>query len=166
MNGDVVRTLTPANKPTKAGGFSSELAETLPLKTSSWVAVRCFDQPLGNRFHYAHSAAHYEIDGPVRPKRREVAYFIERMTQEISRNRKRWLPGNSPNMNRPSQSTKSSSRMRGIEHSTASIKQVRCDMALHSQELIRLIAPTNTSGVFNFDIGDIFFPESGRKRRF
>ena len=37
---------------------------------------------------YADSApAHYEIDGPVRPKRREVAYFIERMTQEISRNR-------------------------------------------------------------------------------
>lgn len=87
VNGDVVRTIKPANKPTESGGFSSPLAEKLPLTHSSWVAVRCFDQPLGKRFHYAHSApAHYEIDGPVRPKRREVAYFIERMTQEISRN--------------------------------------------------------------------------------
>lgn len=88
VNGDVVRTVTPANKPTDTGGYSSALAETLPLAHSSWVAVRCFDQPLGKRFRFAHSApAHYEIDGPVRPKRREVAYFIERMTQEISRNR-------------------------------------------------------------------------------
>ncbi len=88
VNGDVVRTVKPANKPTSTGGFSSEITETLPLKHSSWVAVRCFDQPPGKRFRYAHSApAHYEIDGPVRPKRREVVYFIERMTQEISRNR-------------------------------------------------------------------------------
>ena len=36
----------------------------------------------------AHTApAHYEIDGPVRPKRREVAYFIERITHELTRDR-------------------------------------------------------------------------------
>lgn len=88
VNGDVVRTVKPANKPTSTSGFSSLLAETLSLNHSSWVAVRCFDQPPGKRFRYAHSApAHFEIDGPVRPKRREVTYFIERITQEISRNR-------------------------------------------------------------------------------
>lgn len=88
VNGDVVRTIKPTNKATSTGGFSSEIKETLPLSESSWAVVRCFDQPLGKRFRYAHTApAHYEINGPVRPKRREVAYFIERMTQEISRNR-------------------------------------------------------------------------------
>lgn len=88
VNGDVVRTIKPENKATSTGGFSSTLSESLPLTQSSWVAVRCFDQPLGKRFRYAHSApSHFEIDGPVRPKRREVVYFIERMTQEISRNR-------------------------------------------------------------------------------
>jgi hypothetical protein len=30
---------------------------------------------------------HFEIDGPVRPREREVNYFIRRMEQEISRNR-------------------------------------------------------------------------------
>ena len=40
------------------------------------------------RFRYAHtSPVHVEIDGPVRPKRHEVNYFIERMNQEIARNR-------------------------------------------------------------------------------
>jgi len=88
VNGDVVRTVKPANKPTKTGGYSSEIAEKLPLETSSWAVVHCFDQPTGKRFRYAHTApAHYEIDGPVRPKHREVTYFIERMTQEIRRNR-------------------------------------------------------------------------------
>ena len=89
VNGDVVRTVKPANLPSKTGGFSSAIAETLPLKRSSWVVVRCFEQRPGKRFYFAHTApAHYEIDGPVRPKRREVAYFIERMTKEIDRNRK------------------------------------------------------------------------------
>ena len=89
VNGDVVRTIKPANTPTKTGGFSSAIAETLPLPHSAWVAVRCFDAPPSERFRYAHSApAHYEIDGPVRPKRREVTYFIDRMGQEIARNHK------------------------------------------------------------------------------
>ena len=89
VNGDVVRTVKPANLPSKTGGFSSAIAATLPLERSSWVVVRCFEQLPGKRFYFAHSApAHYEIDGPVRPKRREVAYFIQRMTKEIDRNRK------------------------------------------------------------------------------
>ena len=88
VNGDVVDTLKPANMPTATGGFSSPIKEQLPLEESSWVAVRCFEKEPGNRFRYAHTApAHFEIDGPVKPKRREVAYFIERMKQEIQRNR-------------------------------------------------------------------------------
>lgn len=88
VNGDIVRTIKPANIPTNTGGFSSALSESLPLEHSSWVAVRCFDQPSGKRFRYAHSApVHFEMDGPVRPRRREVAHFIERITHEISRNK-------------------------------------------------------------------------------
>lgn len=88
LNGDIVRTVKPVNKPTNTGGFTSEISETIPLKNSAWLAVRCFDAAPGKRFRYAHTApAHYEIDGPVRPKRREVAYFIERVTQEIARNK-------------------------------------------------------------------------------
>jgi len=88
VNGDVVRTVRPANKETKSGGFTSAIDETLPLKNSSWVVVRCFERQPDGRIRFAHSAPiHCEIDGPVKPKRREVEYFIQRMQQELVRNR-------------------------------------------------------------------------------
>ena len=38
-------------------------------------------------FRYAHTApVHFEIDGPVKPRKREVNYFIQRMHEEITRN--------------------------------------------------------------------------------
>ena len=39
-----------------------------------------------SRFRYAHTAPVYiEIDGPIRPRKFEVNYFIQRMEQEIAR---------------------------------------------------------------------------------
>jgi hypothetical protein len=88
VNGDVVRTLRPEAKETKSGGYSTPIDETLPLTTSSWAIVRCFEKQPDGRLRFAHSApVHCEIDGPVKPKPREVAYFIDRMEQEIARNR-------------------------------------------------------------------------------
>jgi hypothetical protein len=87
-NGDVVRTVRPTNTQTKSGGFTSAIDETLPLKNSSWAIVRCFERQPDGRIRFAHSApVHCELDGPVRPKRREVQYFIQRMQQELVRNR-------------------------------------------------------------------------------
>jgi hypothetical protein len=87
VNGDVVRTLKPP-KGTKAEMFSAAIDETVPLKESSWAIVRCFEKQPDSRERFAHSApVHCELDGPVRPKKREVAYFIGRMEQEIARNR-------------------------------------------------------------------------------
>lgn len=73
------------------------------LSRSSWVAVRLFEyrdvesvtqaasqrtEPVkSGRFRYAHTAPVYiEIDGPIKPHKREVNYFIQRMEQEIARN--------------------------------------------------------------------------------
>jgi hypothetical protein len=51
------------------------------------VAVRCFDKGKDGRERFAHTAPiHVEIDGPVRPRRREVQHFIERIEHEIQRN--------------------------------------------------------------------------------
>ena len=54
------------------------------VRTSwSWATTTETD---GARFFYAHTApVHFEIDGPVRPRQREVNYFIQRMEQEIAR---------------------------------------------------------------------------------
>ena len=88
VNGDVVRTLRPTPGETKTGGYTTPIDETLPLKSSSWAIVRCFEKQPDGRLRFAHSApVHCEIDGRVRPKKREVAYFIDRMEKEIARNR-------------------------------------------------------------------------------
>jgi hypothetical protein len=60
----------------------------LELDASSWVAVRTLQRQADNRVRFAHSAPwHIEIDGHrVRPRQAEVAYLIEAMRREISRN--------------------------------------------------------------------------------
>jgi hypothetical protein len=87
VNGDIAKTIVPRNQRSNTGGYSSAIQETIKVDHSSWIAVRCFEPYLNGRFRYAHTApCHLDIDGPVRPKRKEVAYFIERMQQEIARN--------------------------------------------------------------------------------
>jgi hypothetical protein len=113
VNGEIVRTLSAQNEPLRpkcAGGtegsqgFVTRINAEIPIEHSSWIAVRCFEESPPNfrqssrpretgdlsaaRFRYAHTApVHIEIDGPVRPREREVRHFIERMEQEIARNR-------------------------------------------------------------------------------
>jgi len=107
VNGEVVRTVEPQNRAApdrKVSGHATTIDEMISIEHSTWIAVRCFESRNGAageapgaaqsdgaasaRFLYAHTApVHYEVDGPVRPREREVNYFIQRMEQEISRNR-------------------------------------------------------------------------------
>ena len=84
--------------------FGSQISgSTFHITRSSWVAVRCFEyrdhesltkenrdvtEPTEkSRFRYAHTApVYFEMDGPIKPRQREVNYFIQRMKQEIARN--------------------------------------------------------------------------------
>jgi len=76
---------------------------TFKVNQTSWVALRIIEyrdvesatseNPMAikptdkSRFRYAHTApVYFEIDGPIKPRKREVNYFIERMVQEIARN--------------------------------------------------------------------------------
>jgi len=107
VNGEVARIIEPQNRPAtdrKITGKSTVIDELVPIEHSSWLAVRCFEfrqepasgartcekpqRARSGRYFYAHTApAHFEIDGPVRPRKREVDYFIRRMDEEIARNR-------------------------------------------------------------------------------
>ena len=87
----------------------------VPIEHSSWIAVRCLEHRVqesiserdrwikdtvpddsfvngerpraSTRVRYAHTApVYFEIDGPIKPRKREVNYFIQRMEQEIARN--------------------------------------------------------------------------------
>lgn len=87
INGDVVETLTPHATPVSSGGFQAVAASHVTLRESGWVALRCFER-VGGRLRFAHTApVHVELAGrPLRPRRREVVYFVERMRSELARN--------------------------------------------------------------------------------
>jgi len=87
VNGEVVRTLKPDNRPTQAAAFESAIDATVRLDGSSWVAVRCFEDRADKRVRFAHTGpVHVEMaDKPLRPRRAEVDYLIKRVKDELAR---------------------------------------------------------------------------------
>jgi len=87
-NGDVVATIQPENIETDSGGYRSAIDANLPIRGSTWFAVRCFQRTEQDRWRFAHSAPTFFIvpGQPLRPRRVEVEYLIERMQEEIARN--------------------------------------------------------------------------------
>ena len=62
---------------------------TLPMKTSGWIAVRCFEERPGGRLRFAHTGQWtVEIPGkPLLPAPEEKEYLIRRVQGEISRSK-------------------------------------------------------------------------------
>jgi hypothetical protein len=87
-NGRVRRLAEPANAARRAGGYLSRFEVELALEGTSWLAVRAFEGREGGRWRFAHTSPfHIEVpDRPLRPRRAEVTYLIERMRQELARN--------------------------------------------------------------------------------
>jgi hypothetical protein len=87
VNGEVARTLRPANRPTERGSYASPVEASLPIDATSWVAVRCFEDRPDGRVRFAHSAPfHIVVPGkPLRPRKEEVAYLVRRVEEQITR---------------------------------------------------------------------------------
>jgi hypothetical protein len=88
-NGEVVRSVEPRNERV-GNALTTKFETTLPADKSGWLAVRCVSAPLpAGGIPFAHTAPwHVEIAGrPLRPRRREVEYFLGRVEEEIERNR-------------------------------------------------------------------------------
>jgi hypothetical protein len=67
-----------------------ELAEMpVEIESTSWLAVQCFARREDGRVRFAHSAPVWvEVAGrPLVPKKRETDWLIERMEEELARNR-------------------------------------------------------------------------------
>jgi hypothetical protein len=87
VNGEVARTLRPANRPTDRESYESLVEVSVPIDATSWVAVRCFEDRPDGRVRFAHSAPfHIDVPGkPLRPKKEEVDYLIRRVEEQITR---------------------------------------------------------------------------------
>jgi hypothetical protein len=88
VNGKVIIADKAANLKTPAGTYLNRSRSVLPITTSSWVAMRVFEQNGGRKNLFAHSSPVFiEIPGkPLRPRREEIDYLIGRVKEEIARN--------------------------------------------------------------------------------
>jgi hypothetical protein len=87
VNGEVARTLVPANRKTDRESFECPIDATLTIDGSSWVAVRCFEDRPDGRVGFAHSGPfHVDVPGrPLRPRKVEVDYLVRRVEAQIER---------------------------------------------------------------------------------
>ncbi|MDA1054207.1 MAG: CehA/McbA family metallohydrolase [Planctomycetota bacterium] len=84
----LLQTIKPQSQKTDAGAYSADIDVKLEFDESTWVAVRCFEQLPNGRERFAHTAPiHVDIAGkPLRPRKAEVQYLVDRMQREIERN--------------------------------------------------------------------------------
>lgn len=89
VNGEVAETIRPANARQANGSYRSNIDAKVTFPGSGWVAVRCFQPRDSGRFFFAHTGpVHFDVSSaPLKPKRKEVWYFLKRVNEEIERNR-------------------------------------------------------------------------------
>ncbi|MCC7373129.1 MAG: polysaccharide deacetylase family protein [Verrucomicrobiales bacterium] len=90
-NGEVIRTIKLEPRPADAMTHAGRFAETLEMNGSGWLAVRCWES-VGHgsqRLRFAHTAPwFFDVEAsPQVPRREEVDWCIQRVQEEIDRNR-------------------------------------------------------------------------------
>ena len=89
VNGEVIRTIKPANKKREQGGYATPIDEKLTVEGSSWLIVRCYESLPKNRVRFAHTAPfHVEVaNKPLRPRPAEIDFLIRRVEEQIARSK-------------------------------------------------------------------------------
>ena len=90
VNGDIVRTVKPKSRKTHLDSYEGEFDEQIPIDGTAWVAVRCFEDRADKRIRFAHSSpVHIDVAGkPLRPRKQEVEFLIQRVKEQLNRNEK------------------------------------------------------------------------------
>lgn len=91
-NGEVFRTLSGdavAAAQAKTESWITTFEHTLPIESSGWVAVRCWEEREPGRLRFAHTSTWFlEVpDRPLRPTREEAGWAVSRAEAEVERNR-------------------------------------------------------------------------------
>ena len=89
VNGVVSRSPSPTNSRGSKGEYRNEFDETLPIESSSWIAVRCFEETPQGRVRFAHTGPVYvDVPGkPLRPREEQIQFLVKRVSDQIERNK-------------------------------------------------------------------------------
>ncbi|MEN1680513.1 MAG: CehA/McbA family metallohydrolase, partial [Planctomycetota bacterium] len=87
-NGELVHSIVPANVKLAAGGYRSRFEVDVSVDSTSWVAVRCFEDRVDGRVRFAHTnPAHVAVPGrPLMPSKEQIDYLVARVRQEVRNN--------------------------------------------------------------------------------
>jgi peptidoglycan/xylan/chitin deacetylase (PgdA/CDA1 family) len=88
-NEGAARPYEPENRKTVLGSYETEVSIRFKPEGTSWLAWRCFEKRPGGRIRFAHTAPwHFEVAGkPLRPRRKEAEWLVQRVQEEIQRSR-------------------------------------------------------------------------------
>jgi hypothetical protein len=70
------------------GTFATKSKFDIELSESGWFSIRFVESSPGGRMRFAHTAPWWvEIEGqPLRPRREQADWFVQRTEEEIARN--------------------------------------------------------------------------------
>ena len=88
VNGEVRRTISLTPRQNRAGAFEAAFKDSVALDGTSWVALRCWEARDAGRLRFAHTAPSWFDDplSPLRPRREEVTWLVDRMKEQIKSN--------------------------------------------------------------------------------
>lgn len=86
-NGEVVTSIEAHFEKLANGSYRITLEHPLKIEESSWVSVRYLERRGGDRTRFAHSGIfHFHVPGkPLRPRKEETDFLIQRMEEQIVR---------------------------------------------------------------------------------
>jgi hypothetical protein len=86
-NGDIVKRIASQPEQLANGSYGFRFEADIEIEESSWLAVRYLETRKNGRLRFAHSNPwHVTVKGkPLRPKREEVEFLIQRMETQIAR---------------------------------------------------------------------------------
>ncbi len=89
VNGEVRDHLTLEPRQNTEGAWEARFRQPLTLAGTSWVALRCFEPRARPPVRFAHTAPRwFDVrDSPLRPKRDEVEFLVQRVRDETKRSR-------------------------------------------------------------------------------
>ena len=87
-NGQVARESWTAPGSRLGGTFATKSKFDIELSESGWFSIRFVESSPGGRMRFAHTAPWWvEIEGqPLRPRREQADWFVQRTEEEIARN--------------------------------------------------------------------------------
>ncbi|UCG58309.1 MAG: CehA/McbA family metallohydrolase [Phycisphaerales bacterium] len=88
VNGRVAEVLKAQNQRLRSGAYLNRINTTIDVATTSWIAVRCFEDRPDKRPCFAHTGPfHIRVeDRPLQPEKGEIEFLIKRMREQIERN--------------------------------------------------------------------------------